>query len=193
MIKRVFIIHGWGGHPGEGWFPWLKKELETKGFGVFVPQMLDTDNPLIQNWVPALAAVVGSPDQDTYFVGHSVGCQTILRYLEKLQEDKKIGGCIFVGSWINLKEEAYEEEKDREIAKPWLETPINWNKIIKHTNKFVNIFSDDDPYVFVEDSKIFEEKLNSKIVVEKNKGHFTEYDNVKELPIVLKEIIELTK
>jgi hypothetical protein len=26
--KRVFIIHGWEGYPEEGWFPWLKKELE---------------------------------------------------------------------------------------------------------------------------------------------------------------------
>jgi len=30
-MKRVFIIHGWGGNPEEGWLPWLKKELEAKG------------------------------------------------------------------------------------------------------------------------------------------------------------------
>ena len=34
MNKRVFIAHGWDGYPEEGWFPWLKKELETKGFEV---------------------------------------------------------------------------------------------------------------------------------------------------------------
>ena len=36
-MKRVFIIHGWGGYPEEGWLPWLKKELEKNGFKVFVP------------------------------------------------------------------------------------------------------------------------------------------------------------
>jgi esterase/lipase len=36
-MKKVFIIHGWDGYPEEGWFPWLKKELEKKGFSVFVP------------------------------------------------------------------------------------------------------------------------------------------------------------
>jgi predicted alpha/beta hydrolase family esterase len=29
MTERVFIIHGWEGYPEEGWFPWLKKELEN--------------------------------------------------------------------------------------------------------------------------------------------------------------------
>ena len=32
MKKRVFIVHGWDGYPEEVWFPWLKKELEAKGF-----------------------------------------------------------------------------------------------------------------------------------------------------------------
>ena len=30
-MKKVFIIHGWEGYPEEGWFPWLKKELESRG------------------------------------------------------------------------------------------------------------------------------------------------------------------
>ena len=42
MQKRVVIIHGWGGYPDEGWRPWLKHELETKGFLVLVPAMPDT-------------------------------------------------------------------------------------------------------------------------------------------------------
>ena len=29
-MKRVFIIHGWDGYPEEGWFPWLKEELEKE-------------------------------------------------------------------------------------------------------------------------------------------------------------------
>ena len=58
MAKRVFIIHGWEGFPEEGWFPWLKSELEAKGFEVFVPQLPESSNPRILNWVPAVAAAV---------------------------------------------------------------------------------------------------------------------------------------
>jgi len=37
-------------------------------------------------------------------------------------------------------------------------------------------------------TKVFRDKLGAKVIVEKNKGHFTEEDNIKELPMVLKEI-----
>lgn len=35
MTRRAFIIHGWEGYPGEGWFPWLKKEIVEHGKGHF--------------------------------------------------------------------------------------------------------------------------------------------------------------
>lgn len=60
MPKRIFIVHGWGGHTEEGWFPWLKRESENRGFQVFVPELPDADEPRIQKWVPALAAAVGA-------------------------------------------------------------------------------------------------------------------------------------
>ena len=44
-------------------------------------------NPRIQKWVSKLAQTVGDADKQTYFVGHSMGCQTIVRYLEKLPEN----------------------------------------------------------------------------------------------------------
>src|SRR3972149_1809387 len=96
MKKRVFIAHGWEGTPESGWFPWLKQELETRGFDVFVPQLPDTNHPRREKWVPALAEVVGVPDEQTYLIGHSMGCQTIARYLESLPEGVRVGGAIFV-------------------------------------------------------------------------------------------------
>ncbi len=186
-MKRVFIIHGWEGYPEEGWYPWLKKELEKKSFEVFVPAMPNTDEPKIDEWVNFLTNLVGEPDENTYFVGHSIGCQAILRYLEKLN-GKKIGGAVFVAGWFILSELETEEEKI--IGKPWIETPIDFNKVKIATNNFVAIFSDDDPVVpFKKNEKIFSEKLNAKIIIERSKGHFSEGDGVKELPVALDSIL----
>ena len=190
-MKRIFIVHGWDGNPEEGWFPWLKKELEAKGFEVSVPQMPKPSEPKIEAWVPHLSKIAGEVDEDTFFVGHSIGCQTILRYLESLSVDKKVGGAAFVAGWVTLMNLETDEEK--EIASPWLTTPIDFEKVKQHTKKFFAVFSDNDEVVPQENKRLFEERLSAQIAIEHNKGHFSGSDGVTELPIVLEKILELAK
>lgn len=187
MKKRVFIIHGWDGYPGEGWLSWLRAELDKRGFEVHVPAMPETSEPKIEVWVPFLSKSVGKSDENTFFVGHSIGCQTILRYLESI--DEKVGGAIFVAGWVHLVNLSGPAEE--KIAEPWLTTPINWVKIKKTTDHFVVFLSDNDEWVPRADAEIFKEKLGAKIIVEKSKGHFTEDDGVFEIPVVLQELLKI--
>jgi len=187
-MKRVFIVHGWGGFPEEGWFPWLKRNLEKNGFQVQVPAMPEPAYPKIEPWVSHLSKIVGAVDENTFFVGHSIGCQTILRYLESLPADKKVGGAVFVAGWFTLMNLKTDEEK--EIAKPWLETPIDFEKVKHHTKKFFAVFSDDDEVVPQENKKLFEERLGAKTAIEHKKGHFSGSDGVTELPSALKAVLE---
>ena len=189
MAKRVFIVHGWAGYPEEGWFPWLKRELEARGFMVEVPAMPDSDTPKIETWIPHLAKVVGQPDENTYFVGHSVGCQAIIRYLQTLPADTKIGGAVFVAGFYNLRNLETEEEK--QIAGPWLNEPRDDKKIRNIVNKAIAIFSDNDPFVLEENQQSWKELVGAKIIIEHKKGHFSGSDGVKELPSALQGILEL--
>lgn len=183
MKQRIFIVHQWSSSPEGDWYPWAKEELENKGFEVVVPEMPDTDEPKIEKWVPALAEAVGEPKETDVLIGHSIGCQTVLRYLEGLAEGQKVDKVITVAGWFKL---SNLEEESVEIAKPWLETPINFAKVKSHANSFTAIFSDNDPYVSLEEnSEIFKEKLGAEILVESSKGHFTEDDGVTELPVIL--------
>ncbi len=189
MQKRVFIIHGWGGYPEEGWLPWLKKELEGRGFIVGVPAMPDSENPRIEAWVPYLSELVGQPNENTYFIGHSIGCQTILRYLQTLPSGIKIGGAVFVAGWFNLEN---LEEEEKPVAKPWLETSIDFKSVKLVADKFVAILSDNDHYGAVsENQKTFEEKLGAKVLVEHKKGHFSGSDGITELPSALQSVLEI--
>jgi len=193
-MKRVYILHYWGDKvgPRHAWYQWLKKELEKKGLKVFVPQMPHTDNPVIKERVSYLKKLVGKPDQDTYFVGHSVGCQTIMRYLETLPKGAKVGGAVFVAGWFKLKN--LEDPEVKNIAKPWLQKPINFKKV-KATCPIISVLlSSNEWFGYVkENKKIFEEKLNAKVKVLKNKGHFTEDDKIKRLPEVLKEFLKISQ
>jgi len=187
-MKRVFIIHGWDGYPEEGIFPWLKSELEARGIEVHNPAMPDPLNPRIDVWPPFLKKQIGKPNEKTFLVGHSMGAQTILRYLESLEEGQKIGGVVFLAGFVHLSDEAYESEDDSGIAKPWLETPLDWKKIKSHANKFAAIFSDNDPFVPLSDSKIFKKELGAEIFVVHGWEHFSGSEGIKKLPIVLEQL-----
>ncbi|MBI4096539.1 MAG: serine hydrolase family protein [Candidatus Levybacteria bacterium] len=194
MNKRIFIVHGWGGNPRENWFPWLRKELEAKGFEVFVPQLPDPENPRIYNWVPKLAEAVGTnQDEQTYFVGHSMGCQTIARYLENLPENIQVGGAVFVAGFFKRLTGLEDEPGVPETDKHWLGTPLDLAKVKSHLLKSVAIFSDNDPYVPLDNQGDFRDKLGSKIIIEHQMGHFNESAGIIQLPIALKSVLEISK
>ncbi|KKT20051.1 MAG: hypothetical protein UW04_C0037G0003 [Parcubacteria group bacterium GW2011_GWB1_43_8] len=192
LQKRIFVIHGWDGYPEEGIFPWLKKELQNRGFSVFNPSMPEPLRPQIKTWVEFLKEQVGTPDEDTFLFGHSIGAQTILRYLESLPKDAKIGGAVFLAGWVHLTKETHETKEDVEIAKPWLETPLDWMKIKSRANKFIGIFSDNDHLVPISDAKIFESNLGAKIITEHGKEHFSGSSGIKELSSALEAVLEIT-
>lgn len=185
MKKRVFVIHGWEGYPEEGWRPWLKNELEKRGFAVFIPAMPDTKHPKMNEWLNHLIEVIGTPDKNCYFVGHSLGCITILRYIETLKENQKIGGAVLVAGFTS--DLGYEE------IGSFFKEPINWEKIKSHCKRFVAIHSDNDPYVSLHYGKFFKEKLNAEVIVEHNMKHFSVDDGIMVLPIALESVIKISK
>src|SRR3989338_1307247 len=192
MHKRAFIIHGWDGTPEEGWLPWLKTELKKQGFEVVAPRMPDAARPRIFNWIPKISEIVGTADEQTFFVGHSMGCQAIVRYLETLPENVRVGGAVFVAGFLTrLTNIAEEGEESQDIEKHWLETPLNLEKIKSHLPNSVAIFSDNDPFVPMDNQDRFRDELGSKIVVEHAMGHFTEDGGTKELPSALEAVLKL--
>lgn len=185
--KRAFIIHRWDGNPNTDWYPWLRRELERGGFDVETPQMPNTSEPEIDPWVKHLKKIVGKLNKDTYFVAHSIGCQAVMRFLERENYNDKIGKIIFIAGWFKLKN--LENKEARKIAKPWINTPINFDKIKQKISKLTVFLSTNEPYGFVEENKtIFIEKLNAKVLIKKDKGHFTEDDKVKEMPEIIDQL-----
>ena len=181
-MKRAIIVHGWEGYPEEAWFPWLKAELEKVGMEAEVPQMPDTNNPHMDKWLPYLEKAVGEPDEHLVLIGHSLANITILRYLETLEEGKKVGKVVMVAGFTDAL--GYKE------IESFFQKPIEWDKIRHHCSKFVAINSDNDPYVPLKHADVFNEKLGAKTIIENNKGHMSGSANIKELPSVLEAVTE---
>ena len=137
-----------------------------------------------------LSKLVGDPNEQTYFVGHSIGCQAVLRYLDTLET--KIGGAVLVAGWLmRLTGDLSDEEIT--IAKPWIENPIDYQKVSNICSKVTAIFSDNDEFVHLDNIKLFEERLGAKTVVEHAKSHFSGGDGITELPSALAAVLEMAK
>lgn len=183
MKKRVMVVHGFQGTPNTHWKPWLKNELQIRGFDVSMPQMPNPAFPVLSEWIETLKKEVGEVSEDIYFVGHSLGCITIVRYLASLEEGQKVGGAVLVAGFysdVGLPEIAlfstdkYEVERAKE-----------------HCKKFVSILSDNDTSVPLSKGKELNEALNGELIIESGKGHFCAEDGVTELQSVLDAILKM--
>ena len=187
-MKKVYLVHCWDGSSDDGWYPWLDSELKRYDIEVVRFDMPNTASPKIDEWVKTLDSKVNSLDGGTYFIGHSIGCQAIMRYLETL-EVTNIGGILFVAPWLDLLPYAIDDEESYETAYPWISTPINFEKIRKFTTNINCIFSSDDYFVSLEQESKFKQLLNANTVVVKEKGHISAEDGVYESS----EILELAR
>ena len=164
-MKRAVIIHAWEGYPKYCWYPQTKKELEKKAFKVQVPEMPETANPKLSGWLPKLKEIIKNPDENLFLVGHSLGCITIMRYLESLSGKEKVGGVVFVAGFT-------DDLGFKELTN-FFTKPINFEKVKRGAKSFCAINSDNDPYVSLEYGKEFEKKFGAKLIVKHKMGHFS--------------------
>ena len=189
---KAYIVHGWDGNPDEPVLKWLRLELEKLGWEVVAPAMPNPEAPTIESWLQKLKEIIGNPSEDTILVGHSVGCQAVLRYIETLSEETRIRGLALLAPWMELDQQTIEEEGEEviEIARPWMETPIDFEKVKRLVGRSVAIFSDNDPFVPVAQADVFKNKLGAETIMEHGMGHFSPSDNISESPSLLRAVLK---
>lgn len=185
MEKRVFIVHGWNGSPEGGWKPWLKHQLQRRGFKAFVPAMPDPALPKCKEWIRCLEKVVGKPDKNCFFVGHSLGAPAVLRYVESLPASARVGGVVLVAGLAEM--HGYIQFKS------FFSGPFDWKKLRSICRKFVAIRSDNDLLVPSSDADVFRKNLGAKVLVVGGMGHFSGDEGVTELPAALAAVLAISR
>jgi len=182
-MKRAIIVHCWGGNSKYAWYPSVQKELETLGYQVLVPDMPNTDTPKLSEWLPFLSNLIGTPDEDLVLIGHSVGTVVIMRYLESLKDNEKIGKSILVAG--------YTDPLGFKELENFFETKLDFEKIkIKSKNGFVLIQSDNDPFVSEQYGIRLRDELGAKLVVKHNALHMSGSADGENACLDLPEVIE---
>ncbi len=150
--------------------------------------MPNADKPNIDTWVPYLAEQVGEANEETSFVGHSIGVQAILRYLETI--DGRVGGVVGVAGFYKLASEFIADPEAAVIAEPWLKRPMDDEKIRRNASRIITFFSDNDPYVPIENEELFKKRLQAETHVLIGKGHMGRYD-MAEAPQILEGLLKI--
>ena len=131
-MKNAILLHAMDDSPKNHWYPWLKSQLQQKGYDVWLPQLPDDKNPQIDVWVPFILKN-GEFSEKTVIIGHSAGAAVILSVLEELKI--KISQAILVAGF------SFYPGGDG-ILKP----VYDWEKIKTSVDEVIFINSDNDPY-----------------------------------------------
>lgn len=167
LMKNAFIFHGTEGYPEENWFPWLKKELEKKGYPVYVPHFPSPPKipAEIARWFDVLKDYEQHINEDTILIGHSLGGIFTLRLLEKLRRPVK--AAIFVGTPIGVRP-ILNYNRDSSFSG----FSFDWKSISGKARHFLVFQSNDDPYVSLGNGEQLAKNLNTILNFVPNAGHF---------------------
>lgn len=179
-IKVVFIPGNGGGdiNAPDGWFPYLKRELEKLGLQVISQNFPDPIYARKQYWLPFLEKL--GADENTILIGHSSGAVAAMRYAENHQ----LLGTILVAACHTDLEMASER------ISGYYDTPWQWEKISANQEWIVQFHSTDDPLIPIEEARYVHQKLGSEYIEDTDQQHYG-YPNPKlEFPEIIKIICQ---
>jgi len=196
-MRNIFIIHGSYGSPQENWFPWLKKELSKLGHRVFVPQFpvppADKQDSSygghkLSEWIETLNDYKKYIDSETIFIAHSRGCVFTYQYLAKI--NPSISATFLIAPWINF---LWYPKNNKKIDS-FHKIPFDW-KQIKKGSRYFEIYQSTNDDTPVSEGKEIAKKLEAKLVIVKNAGHFnfSSDKKFKEFPTLLKSVVDFIK
>jgi predicted alpha/beta hydrolase family esterase len=188
QIERIVIVPRWSGHAGVDWYPWIQEQLAGV-LPVEVVELVPVPNaPVIGDCVAALQSALGTDPAalgSTLLVGHSVGCQALMRYLASLSPAESGGArarLLCVAGWWTL-------DTAWPTIQPWLSTPISLAPLRANTGQISVLLSDDDPFTgdWRANQLLWEERLGAKVEISSGARHF----NASEEPAVLDRVRRL--
>lgn len=179
---NFIIIHGVYANPDSNWFPWLKNKLESMGYEAIVPKFPTPLDQSLESWLRTIANFEDKINEETVFVGHSLGAAFILNYLEKT--NKKIKAAMLVAGFHKLLGSPYDEPIKTFFAKEF-----NWEKIKGSCSKFFAFASDNDQYIPLQVTHELVQNLDAEFNMVTNAGHINKESGYETFPLILECII----
>jgi uncharacterized protein len=180
-MKNAIILHGTGSNPTSFWHPYIKQELEQRGYDVWVPALPNTDTPDLKAWLAM--AQQGAFTQETVIVAHSAGCALTLSVLQNLSQPIRMA--ILVAGYAR-------KIDDKEDVNNILQSSYDWEKIKKNVQELIFINSDNDPWGCDDtEGRYMFDHLGGTLIIKHGEGHMGSdafKQPYKEFPLLVKLI-----
>lgn len=182
MTTHIYVIHGYTASSAANWFPWLKGQFANTPIHLDVLDLPHSHDPHLEAWLEHLRQTVQNIDENTVFIGHSLGCVTALRYI--LEKQIKIKGVLLVAGFIS------ENPMQTQTAglQTFVSPPLDIEALKSLIPARVVITAIDDDIVPTEATQKLAQALGATLIKLNTGQHFIDRDGYTDFPVLLREL-----
>jgi uncharacterized protein len=187
-MYNFVIVHGTFGSPFENWFPWLYNQLASLGYSVLVPQLPTPEFQSFDNWARVLDSYIDYFDENTTFIGHSIGASFIVNYI--LEKKIKLGKFISVSGFYGTIGAANTTIIDELNDSFWCKSEHELMTFKNYVQSTIGYISSNDPYISYKQLAHFTEIIGfDSVQLIPNAGHFNTTGGYNIFPQLLNSIL----
>ena len=165
-MKKAVILHAMEQNSKGHWYPWLKKELESTGYEVWVPDLPNANHPNTEEMTEFLVAS-GWDFKDNLVIGHSSGAVEVLYLLQAIPLAEKIKTAVAVSSF-DRPVTGMETQHDKMFV-----GDLAFENIKTKSEKILFLHGSDDPWCPVEQAQYLAKQTSGELVLVEGGGHFS--------------------
>lgn len=162
---KALVLHGTNSTSQNGWFSYIKAELQKLGFEVWIPDLPGAEEPNIERYNKFLLSQ-NWDFSDSLIIGHSSGAVEIMGLLQSLPQDTKINTAVLVG--------IFRGDLGRDDLKG-VDIKFDYAKIKQKANKFIVVHSDNDPYCPLSGARWIAKQLDAEFILIPGGQHFSSH------------------
>lgn len=187
-MNKAVLLHGTDGTPNDHWFPWLRGELQQRGYEVFAPELPGNHTPN-RDVYEAFFKNSGWDFTDNLLIGHSSGTTTILNLL-MADWFPEIKGSVMVGTFLNEKLTKDADWYELGQFDNLFVQDFDIEKIKNKCPEFIFVHGDNDHACDYNDAKEFCHKLGGEFITIKNGAHLSSGSGITEIPQMIEKLTD---
>ncbi|MGS0706262.1 RBBP9/YdeN family alpha/beta hydrolase [Acinetobacter sp. ANC 3781] len=177
-MAQVNVIHGYTASPEENWYPWIQQNADQQHYSLKVLRLDPSPRPELSGWESQINEQIGSLDENSIVIAHSLGTVAALHYLSKNLTHQRIKQLVLVAGFngrLGRLEEVY----------PFIDAAqIDFELLRRQIEHRVVIYSEGDEHVPPKFSIEQAKSLDTELISAQWQGHFIDSEGCTELPEV---------